>query len=149
MGWGFYGRVEAMEWAEDDGVDYILGLAGNTTLDALVAETADNLPFQPKRPTPWGGQRRCSKRLVQCGNGWSSGPFGAAGPAATGIRRLTVGNDRCREPQRQRHERDRRHPFRHPVPRRVWPSQDRWRAPRVSGVSERIGGTQRPPRRPR
>jgi hypothetical protein len=40
-----YGRVEAMEWAEDDGVDYIFGLAGNTTLDALVAETADNLRF--------------------------------------------------------------------------------------------------------
>jgi len=40
-----YGRVEAKEWAEDDGVDYIFGLAGNTTLDALVAETADNLRF--------------------------------------------------------------------------------------------------------
>src|SRR4030081_2464600 len=40
-----YGRVEAMEWAEDDGTDYIFGLAGNATLDALVAETADNLRF--------------------------------------------------------------------------------------------------------
>jgi hypothetical protein len=40
-----YGRVEGMEWAEDNGVDYIFGLAGNTTLDALVAETADNLRF--------------------------------------------------------------------------------------------------------
>ena len=40
-----YGRVEAMEWAENNGVDYIFGLAGNTTLDALVAETADNLRF--------------------------------------------------------------------------------------------------------
>jgi len=40
-----YGRVEAMEWAQDDGDDYIFGLAGNTTLDALVAETADNLRF--------------------------------------------------------------------------------------------------------
>src|SRR5258708_7781884 len=40
-----YGRVEAMEWAEDDGADYIFGLAGNTTLDALVAKTADNLRF--------------------------------------------------------------------------------------------------------
>ena len=27
-----YGRVEAMEWAENNGVDYIFGLAGNTTL---------------------------------------------------------------------------------------------------------------------
>ena len=40
-----YGRVEAMEWAEDNGFDYIFGLAGNTTLDALVAETAANLRF--------------------------------------------------------------------------------------------------------
>jgi hypothetical protein len=24
-----YGRVEAMEWAEDNGADYIFGLAGN------------------------------------------------------------------------------------------------------------------------
>src|SRR5467141_4158001 len=38
-----YGRVEAMEWAEDHGADYIFGLAGNATLDALVAETADYL----------------------------------------------------------------------------------------------------------
>jgi hypothetical protein len=40
-----YGRVEAMEWAEENGEDYIFGLAGNATLDALVAETADNLRF--------------------------------------------------------------------------------------------------------
>jgi hypothetical protein len=38
-------RVEAMEWAENDGADYIFGLPGNATLDALVAETADNLRF--------------------------------------------------------------------------------------------------------
>jgi Transposase DDE domain group 1 len=44
-----YGRVEAMEWAEDNGADYIFGLAGNTTLDALVAETADNLRFHHAR----------------------------------------------------------------------------------------------------
>src|SRR6266436_1222558 len=40
-----YGRVEAMEWAEDDGADYIFGLAGNAALDAFVAEAADNLRF--------------------------------------------------------------------------------------------------------
>jgi hypothetical protein len=40
-----YGRVEAMEWAEDNGNDYVFGLAGNTALDALAAETADNLRF--------------------------------------------------------------------------------------------------------
>jgi hypothetical protein len=52
-----YGRVEAMEWAEDNSEDYIFGLAGNATLDALVAKTADNLRFhhaksrQPKLRT--------------------------------------------------------------------------------------------------
>jgi hypothetical protein len=40
-----YGRVEAMEWVEEDGDDYIFGLAGNATLDARLAETADNLRF--------------------------------------------------------------------------------------------------------
>jgi hypothetical protein len=41
-----YGRVEAMEWAEDNNSDYIFGLAGNAVLDALVAEVADNLRFR-------------------------------------------------------------------------------------------------------
>jgi len=40
-----YGRVEAMEWAEEYGAAYIFGLAGNAALDVLVAETADNLRF--------------------------------------------------------------------------------------------------------
>src|SRR5271170_615506 len=40
-----YGRVEAMEWAEDNGCDYIFGLPGNATLDAQVTATADNLRF--------------------------------------------------------------------------------------------------------
>ena len=44
-----YGRVEAMEWAEDNGIDYIFGLAGNAVLDALVAETAANLRFHHAR----------------------------------------------------------------------------------------------------
>ena len=44
-----YGRVEEMERAESDGTDYIFGLAGNPALDALVAETADNLRFHHAR----------------------------------------------------------------------------------------------------
>jgi len=40
-----YGRFEAMEWAENNGADYIFGLQGNAVLDAIVAETADNLRF--------------------------------------------------------------------------------------------------------
>ena len=43
---GHYGRVEAMDWAdENDNIDYIFGLAGNAALDALVAGIADNLRF--------------------------------------------------------------------------------------------------------
>ena len=34
-----------MDWAEDNSTDYIFGLAGNVVLDALAAETADNLRF--------------------------------------------------------------------------------------------------------
>ena len=40
-----YGRLEAMEWAENNDADYIFGLAGNAVLDALVAEVAVNLRF--------------------------------------------------------------------------------------------------------
>jgi hypothetical protein len=40
-----YGRVEAMEWIEENDGDYIFGLPGNTTLDALTAKVADNLRF--------------------------------------------------------------------------------------------------------
>ncbi len=40
-----YGRVEAMEWAENNSADYIFGLQGNTVLDAIVAKAADNLRF--------------------------------------------------------------------------------------------------------
>ena len=38
-----------MERAENDGSDYIFGLAGNPALDALMAETADNLRFHHAR----------------------------------------------------------------------------------------------------
>jgi hypothetical protein len=37
-----YGRVEAMEWAEDNDADYIFGLPGNTLLDAMVVKTASS-----------------------------------------------------------------------------------------------------------
>ena len=41
---GHYGRVEAMEWIEENGdSDYIFGLPGNPVLDKQVAAVADNL----------------------------------------------------------------------------------------------------------
>ena len=33
-----YGRVEAMDWCDDNDADYIFGLAGNAALDREVAE---------------------------------------------------------------------------------------------------------------
>jgi hypothetical protein len=44
-----YGRVEAMDWAEDNGADYIFGLAGNAALDAQVAQSAMYLRFHHAR----------------------------------------------------------------------------------------------------
>jgi hypothetical protein len=38
-----YGRVEAMEWCERQGVDYIFGFAGNTVLKAMTQAAADAL----------------------------------------------------------------------------------------------------------
>jgi len=38
-----YGRPEAMEWCESNGIGYIFGLAGNTVLDRLVYDAADAL----------------------------------------------------------------------------------------------------------
>ena len=38
-----YARLEAMDWCEENGVDYIFGLAGNDVLDARIRQVADDL----------------------------------------------------------------------------------------------------------
>jgi len=38
-----YGRTEAMAWCEDNGVDYIFGLAGNAVLHALADEIGEEV----------------------------------------------------------------------------------------------------------
>ena len=38
-----YGRVEAMEWCEEQGIDYIFGFGGNAVLKAMTQEAADAL----------------------------------------------------------------------------------------------------------
>ena len=73
-----YGRVEAMEWIEENDGDYIFGLPGNQVLDALVAKVADNLRFhhakssEPKvrtwtsfayQASSWARPRRVVARL--------------------------------------------------------------------------------------
>jgi hypothetical protein len=40
---GHYGRREAMEWCEKNGIQYVLGLSKNPTLDALVYTKADEV----------------------------------------------------------------------------------------------------------
>ena len=40
-----YGRVEAMDWCDENGAGYIFGLAGNAALDREVAEISDHLRF--------------------------------------------------------------------------------------------------------
>ena len=40
---GHYGRPEAMDWCEANGVDYLFGLPGNRVLDRLIDEAADNV----------------------------------------------------------------------------------------------------------
>ena len=65
-----YGRVEAMDWCDEHDVGYIFGFAGNSVLDAMVAEAADHLRFwhalsdQPKL--------RCYKALEYKAGSWSA-----------------------------------------------------------------------------
>lgn len=40
---GHYGRPEAMEWCDGNGIDYIFGLPGNAVLDRLVEPAADDV----------------------------------------------------------------------------------------------------------
>ena len=64
-----YGRAEAMEWCDNNGVGYIFGFPGNSVLAKEVAETADHLRFwhalsdEPKS--------RCYKALWYKAGSWS------------------------------------------------------------------------------
>jgi hypothetical protein len=64
-----YGRAEAMDWCDANGTGYIFGFAGNSVLDAMVADTARHLRFwhavsdQPKL--------RCYKALEYQAGSWS------------------------------------------------------------------------------
>jgi hypothetical protein len=64
-----YGRLEAMEWAENNDADYIFGLAGNAALDALVAETAVNLRFHHAMSS----KPKLRRRRWSGGNSFASG----------------------------------------------------------------------------
>src|SRR5436190_3674611 len=45
-----YGRPEVMEWCDENGIDFIFGLAGKAVLDRLVEETADDIRSPCARP---------------------------------------------------------------------------------------------------
>ena len=65
-----YARREAMDWCEDNGVDYVFGLAGNAVLHAQVRAIADDLCVrraqarEEKRRT-WTEFRYAAKRWTQ------------------------------------------------------------------------------------
>jgi Transposase DDE domain group 1 len=65
-----YGRAEAMDWCDTNGVGYIFGFAGNSVLAAQVAETADHLGFwHALSDAP---KSRCYKALEYQANSWSA-----------------------------------------------------------------------------
>jgi hypothetical protein len=64
-----YGREEAMEWLENNGGGYIFGFAGNSVLDTLVAETADNLRIHHAFSTE--PKMRCYTSVEYQAGSWS------------------------------------------------------------------------------
>src|SRR6202049_3965777 len=40
---GHYGRPQVMEWCDENDIDFVFGLPGNTVLDRLVDATADDI----------------------------------------------------------------------------------------------------------
>ena len=64
-----YGRPQAMAWCEENGVDYIFGLAGNRALHALAYEVADDLKV---RRTEAGADRmRSFAAFAYAARSWS------------------------------------------------------------------------------
>lgn len=65
-----YGRAEAMDWCDANGVGYIFGFAGNSVLDAMVAEAADHLRFWHALSD--ATKSRCYKALDYQAGSWSA-----------------------------------------------------------------------------
>jgi hypothetical protein len=65
-----YGRAEAMDWCDGNGVGYIFGFPGNSVLDAMVAEAADHLRFwHALSDVP---KSRCYKSFWYRAGSWSA-----------------------------------------------------------------------------
>jgi hypothetical protein len=64
-----YGRPEAMEWCETNGVDYIFGLAGNDVLQAQLRAVADDLCV--RRAESGADKRRTWSELRYAAKTWT------------------------------------------------------------------------------
>lgn len=79
-----YGRVEAIEWCEEQGIDYIFGFAGNAVLKAMTRDAADALCVERARNSAaklrrfatlsyrarsWHKQRRLAARIEATSKG--------------------------------------------------------------------------------
>ena len=64
-----YGRTEAMAWCEDNGVDYIFGLAGNPVLHRLSYEVADDL--RVRRAEAGAEKMRCFAAFDYAAGSWN------------------------------------------------------------------------------
>ena len=64
-----YGRVEAMEWCEEQGVDYIFGFGGNAVLKTMTQAAADALCV--KRATSSAAKLRSFATLSYGAKGWN------------------------------------------------------------------------------
>ena len=61
-----YGRTEAMAWCEDNGVDYIFGLAGNPVLHRFAYDIADDLIRRRRRlPLDWAERYNTTPVLIE------------------------------------------------------------------------------------
>ena len=69
-----YGRPEAMKWCEDNGVDYIFGLAGNAVLHARLRAVADDLCVRRAQSSSSGSgadKRRTWSALRYAAKSWT------------------------------------------------------------------------------
>lgn len=65
-----YGRAEAMDWCDDNGVGYIFGFPGNSVLDREVAEASDHLRFW--HALSEAPKERCYKALWYKAGSWAA-----------------------------------------------------------------------------
>ena len=64
-----YGRPQAMAWCEENGVDYIFGLAGNRVLHALAYDVADDLKV--RRAEAGADRMRTFAHFAYAARSWS------------------------------------------------------------------------------